>query len=414
MGVPAAALLAGALSSAASPAALGIASRLPHLSAREALALQPDTGEVIYARHADRRVPIASTTKLMTALLTLERGSLSRRLTVVAYHALPAESTAGLRPGERLTVRDLLRALLLASANEAADTLARRQARSIGAFVALMNRRARALRLTSTHYSNPVGLDERGNYSSAADLLKLTRVLMTDRFFAHTVALRRARLISGARSRTVVNRNTLVQDVSYVRGVKTGHTLAAGYVLVGAARRHGVTVLSAVLGDPSEKARNADSLALLRYGLGRYRRVAVLRHDQVLARVALRFRSGQTVALVPRHAVRVLVRVGQRPQIRLAGIPHELDGPLALGARAGSASVSVGGRVVARVDLVTSRALAAASLGRRLSSYVSRPGTLLLLGGLAGCSLLLVALRRRVARRGAALEHSRTGSRTTA
>jgi D-alanyl-D-alanine carboxypeptidase len=262
----AAALVACGL--AAPPAASAAA---PQIRAQAAILVEPTTGDVVYQRDAAKPRAIASTTKLMTVLLALERTRLGQTMAAVPYHGLPAESVIGLRAGERLTVADLLRGVLLASANDAAATLATRIGGSERAFVALMNSRAHELGLSHTHYANPIGLDDPDNRSSAEDLVKLTLILRRHAFFREVTDLPRATLHSGARERTVVNRNTLVRNVPEFNGVKTGHTLGAGYVLVGSATKHGITVISAVLGDPSEAARDADSLALVRYGLGRYR-----------------------------------------------------------------------------------------------------------------------------------------------
>ncbi len=267
----------------------------PAISAPEAILVEPQTQDIVYARRANLRRPIASTTKLMTALLTLERARLTDVFTAAPYSPSPAESLMGLRAGERLTVADLLRGLLIVSANDAAATLAVDVAGSQRRFVALMNRRARQLGLKDTHYANPVGLDEPGNYSSAADLVKLTLVLRQRAFFRATTNLGTATLHSGSRTRHLVNRNDLVRTVPYVNGVKTGHTNNAGYILVGSATRNGVTLVSAVLGDPSQAARDADTLRLLRYGLSRYHRIAPVRKGAVL---------GERGAEVPRRAGR--------------------------------------------------------------------------------------------------------------
>ena len=219
----------------------------------------------------------------MTALVTLEHEKLSTVLTTVPYHALPVESVIGLRGGERMTVADLLRGLLLASANDAAATLAARVGGSNRAFVALMNRRARELGLTHTHYANAIGLDALGNYSSAEDLVKLTLILRRNAFFRAVTDLPRATLRTGSHPRTILNRNLLVRAVPEVNGVKTGHTSSAGYILVASASKDGVTVISVVLDEPSEAARDPDSLALIRYGLGRYHRAKPVRKGQAFA-----------------------------------------------------------------------------------------------------------------------------------
>jgi D-alanyl-D-alanine carboxypeptidase (penicillin-binding protein 5/6) len=303
LGVLALALAPAAPAAAQSPA---VGQRPPELRAPAAILVEPATGDVVFSRNPGQRRSIASTTKLMTALLTLEHASLSREMTVVRYHAAPAESVAGLRPGERLTVADLLRALLLESANDAAATLAHDVAGSQQAFVAMMNRRARELGLTDTHYTNPIGLDEGSNRSSAADLVKLTLILRRNAFFRAVTDLPRATLRSGAHARTVFNRNLLVRAVPFVNGVKTGHTQKAGYVLVGSATRRGVTVISAVLGDPSEAARDDDTLALLRYGLRRYERAAAVQAGRRYGQAKLRYRDGHVSLVASRTVMRTI------------------------------------------------------------------------------------------------------------
>ena len=249
----------------------------PAIRAPAAILVEPATGDVVYQRQARRSRPVASTTKLMTALVTLEHAKLAQVVTTVPYRASPAESIIGLRGGERMTVADLLRGLLLASANDAAATLAARVGGSQSAFVALMNRRARQLGLTHTHYANAIGLDDPSNHSSAEDLVKLTLILRRNAFFRAVTNLPRATLRTGAHPRMILNRNLLVRAVPEVNGVKTGHTSSAGYILVASATKAGVTVISVVLDEPSEAARDADSLALIRYGLGRYHRVRPVR-----------------------------------------------------------------------------------------------------------------------------------------
>ena len=378
----------------------------PSLQAPAAILVEPATGDVVYQRNAHQPRLIGSTTKLMTALLTLEHASLDDVMTTVAYRAAPAESIAGFRAGEKVTVRDLLRALLVTSANDAAATLAQRVAGSRAAFVAMMNARAHRLKLTDTHYDNPIGLDGPHNYSSATDLVKLTLILRRNAFFRATTDLPKVTLRSGAHPRTFLNRNLLVRNVPAVNGVKTGHTQGAGYILVGSATRDGVTVVSAVLGDPSEAARDSDSLSLLRYGLARYHQVTALRDGQVLGRARLAHRSTH-VELVAQGGVRRVVRRGERLVVRLDGAPTELDGPLPKGARVATVLVSYRGRTVARVPLVTADAVDAATFMDRLRDWLGRTVTLLLLAAFGGCSLYLVLLRRRAVRRRRARRSSR-------
>jgi serine-type D-Ala-D-Ala carboxypeptidase (penicillin-binding protein 5/6) len=370
----------------------------PAIRAPAAILVEPATGDVVFQRQARRERPIASTTKLMTALVTLERTKLSQVMTTVRYSASPAESVIGLRAGERMTVADLLRGLLLASANDAAATLAERVGGSDRAFVALMNRRARELGLTHTHYANAIGLDALGNYSSAEDLVKLTLILRRNAFFRAVTDLPRATLRTGAHPRTILNRNLLVRAVPEVNGVKTGHTSVAGYILVASASKAGVTVISVVLDEPSEAARDSDSLALMRYGLNRYHRVTAVRSGHPYATVKLAHRDQRAQLVAARSVVRT-ARRGERLPVRVLGVPRELDGPLPAGTRVGTLEVRWRGRTVASVPLVTRRAIAEASLWQRGDDLLGRTLAVVILSALALASLQLVLLRRRAVRR---------------
>jgi D-alanyl-D-alanine carboxypeptidase (penicillin-binding protein 5/6) len=262
-----------------------------------------------------------------------------------------------------------------------------------------MNRRARSLGLRDTHFSNPIGLDEPGNYSSASDLVKLTLILRREPFFRAVTDRPRVTLRSGSRRRTLLNRNLLVRRVGFVNGVKTGHTQQAGYVLVGSASRHGVTVLSAVLGDPGEAARDADTLALLRYGLDRYARSTPVRRGRRFATARLRDRGDERVDLVAARTVRWTVRRGEPARTRVTGAPDVVDGPLPAGARVGTVEVRWRGRAVARVPLVTRTAVGSAGFLDRADDVAGRTLLLLALAAVALGSLQLALLRRRARRR---------------
>ena len=336
----------------------------------------------------------------MTALLALQSTRPDQVLTAVPYSATPAESTLGLAPGERMTVHDLMRALLLASANDAAATLAHGIAGSEAAFVVRMNDEAMRLHLAATSYANPIGLDDPDNYSTPRDLATLARRLMRDPAFARIVDLPRARLKSGAHPRTVLNRNLLVRDVPFVDGVKTGHTNHAGYILVGAGRRGGAQVISVVLGEPSEAARDAETLALLRYGLSGFTRVDALPAARTLALAPVKYFDGLKVRLHASRDVRVTVRRGARvdTHVRLP-VPLRLTGPLPAGARVGTVTVLVDGRRAARASLVTEERVPGASFWRRAAIRAGATRPTLALGLVGVVLLAAVQLRGLVHRR---------------
>jgi D-alanyl-D-alanine carboxypeptidase (penicillin-binding protein 5/6) len=240
---------------------------------------------------------------------------------------------------------------------------------SEGAFVRLMNATAEEIGLENTSYANPIGLDDPDNYSSAADLATLAARLLRNPTFAHIVDLPSARLSTGARPRTVVNRNDLVLRYPFVSGVKTGHTSQAGYVLVGAARQNGARVVSAVLGTPSEAARDADSLALLRYGLAQFRRAKPVVADSTLARPKVRWFGDDRARLVAQRGVALTVRRG-KPLTTRVDAPAQIEGPLPAGHRIGSVEVVYRGKVVRTIPLVTATAVRGASFSRKATRAV--------------------------------------------
>jgi serine-type D-Ala-D-Ala carboxypeptidase (penicillin-binding protein 5/6) len=367
----------------------------PVPGADAAIVVDGRDGDVMFAKNANERQSIASTTKLMTALLTLDGARQREVFTASDYVAAPVESQIGLRPGERMRVSDLLVALLLESANDAAATLAEGVSGSVDEFVADMNERAAELGLEDTSYANPIGFDDPLNYSTASDLASLTRELLRRPRFARVVDMPEAELDSGARPRTIDNRNTLVATHPFVSGVKTGHTLGAGYVLIGSAKgRGGARVISVVMGEPSEAARDSDTLKLLRWGIGRFRRVRVLDDRRTMARADIEYYDGRAELAPARDAVLTL-RVGEHVRRRVSA-PEEVEGPLEAGTRVGSVTVFVDGERVRRIALVTAADVPEAGTLRVLTSVVGVPLTVMLLTAiLLGAALVALTLRRR-------------------
>jgi D-alanyl-D-alanine carboxypeptidase (penicillin-binding protein 5/6) len=378
----------------------------PSLSAPSAAVFESSTGRPVFGRAAGQRRLIASTTKMMTALLTVTTVRLDRVCTAPPYAAGPLETQIGLHTGERMRVRDLLRAVLLPSANDAAATLAVCVGGSRSAFVARMNARARQLGLDHTHFSTPIGLDAAGNYSTAADLARLAIAARGDAFLRKTMDMRSAVLRSGDHLRTVVNRNTLVQEVPWVDGVKTGHTNAAGYILVASGTRAGTTFVATVLGDLSEGARNADALTLLKWAFASFRVATPVTQGTVYARPAVKHRPDDHIDVVATRDVRELLRRDVRVRL-VVDVPRELEGPLPRRAVVGSATVRANGRAIARVPLVTRAPVPEVGLLEQAGRALDGPGSLIaIVALLGGAAILLVRVRgaRRRERRRADME----------
>lgn len=371
----------------------GSAPAAPSLDAKAWLLIEARSGEELAGQDTARQLAIASATKMMTAHLALERLKLAEKLRTGRYTPIPGEVTLGLRRGERVTVRDLLLALMLPSANDAAVALARGVSGTVPRFVAEMNRSALALGLTDTHYSTPVGLDEPGNYSSAHDLGSLARRLLSDPRFARIVDTERATLHSGSRTRRVVSRNNLLLRFPWISGVKTGHTAEARHVLVASAERRGVELISVVLKAPTERARDADALELLRYGFGLYKPKVAVKPGAEIASPEVRYAGGE-LPLIAAREVKVGVRQGQRVGTKVRA-PDEVEGPIRKGEKLGVVEVTVDGRPAGSAALVTAQGEPAATGWQKFRSKFLKPVLLVPLGLLVIVVGLAAARRRR-------------------
>lgn len=325
------------------------------------------TGEVLASSNAHARLPIASITKLMTVLVALEHRKLGDVVAVDPRAAQVGESTIALAPGERITVRDLVKAALIQSANDAADALALSVARDFTAFASLMNAKAAQLGLRDTHFVRPDGLDVPGHYSSAYDVTKLARVAMRTRFVRETVRQETATI---ARGRTLHTWDDLLRAFRQTIGVKTGHTSAAGWCQVAAARGRGVTVYATLLGSPTRAQRNDDLESLLIWGLSRFRVVDAVSASRVYATAAVGY-GRRPLELVAARPFRTVVRLGKPLTERVVA---PLVAPAAVSRRQplGRVEIWQGRRLIGRRPLVASRTINKPGLPGRLAWYAGR------------------------------------------
>jgi serine-type D-Ala-D-Ala carboxypeptidase (penicillin-binding protein 5/6) len=339
----------------------------PPPSSARAVLVATGAGKVLYQRNAERELPMASITKLMTAIVVLERKRPAELMTVRETAAAVGESSVHLRVGEKLRVRDLLAAALIQSANDAAVALAAGTAGEVSEFVGLMNVKAKRLGLTHTHFVRPDGLDVPGHFSSARDVLKLARVAMKKPLVRRLVAMRNATIAGG---RSLFSWNDLLGRYPGLIGVKTGHTDAAGWCEVAAARRDGVTIYTVVLGSPSRAQRNADLARLLAWGQDLFGRLQVVSTGHTYATSAIRLGEDR-LPLVASGPLSAVVRVDQ-PLVETVVAPALVSGPVEAGASLGEVRVSQRGRVVARAPLLAARAVEEPGFGHKLSWYSGR------------------------------------------
>jgi serine-type D-Ala-D-Ala carboxypeptidase (penicillin-binding protein 5/6) len=334
-------------------------------------------GAVLAARAAGERRPIASITKLMTVLVALDHLSLGEEVSIPPAVTRVGEATINLEPEERVTVRELVEGALIPSANDAATALALAASNgSLPRFVTWMNEEAAELGLTDTHFVNPHGLDVKGHYSSARDVVTLLRAALANPTIHRYAATQRAE-IAGRGTFTTTD-DLLARYPPLVAG-KTGHTSGAGWSEVAEARAGGVTVVASVLGEPSRETRNADLQSLLAWGLVQYRHVWAIDTARVYARPLAPY-GRPAVPLVAARSVVRLQRVGV-PLVERVVAPVEVALPVRAGQVLGQVRVYERGRVVARAALLAARSERRPGLLGRARWYATR--TLHHLGSLA-------------------------------
>lgn len=250
----------------------------PAVAARSAVLMNAATGEILFAKEPHLQLPPASTTKVLTALVTLERMDVNARLPVSAQAASAPPSRIGLRAGEAALTQDLLYGLMLKSGNDAAETLAEGVGGSVPGFAQLMNARARQIGARNSNFMNPHGLPNDNHYSTAYDLALIFRHAMSNPYFAETVRTRSADLriesssgmYGAGRMIPVVSHNRLLTSYEGAQGGKTGFTFKARRCYVGEVDRGGVRLIVSILNSPNSGTLWQDARKLLDYGFARY------------------------------------------------------------------------------------------------------------------------------------------------
>ena len=329
------------------------------INAKSAILVDASTGTVLYEKDADTELPPASVTKVMTMLLVMEavddgRISMDDMVTVSDFAASMGGSQVFLEPGEQMSVRDMLKAVAIASGNDACVALAEFVAGSADAFVAKMNERAAELGMTNTHFVNSNGLDADGHYSTARDIALMSRELITK----HPQILQFTStwmdsLRDGAF--TLANTNKLIRFYRGANGLKTGSTGNALYCISAAALRDGMQLIAVTMGSPSSDDRFTAAKKLLDYGFATYA-VAHFAADQ-LDPIAV---AGGKQPTVPVHYgdVSILVRKGDVSKIeKQFTYADKPQAPIVAGQKLGTVDFSLGGQVVRSIDIIASESV---------------------------------------------------------
>lgn len=314
------------------------------LSAKSAILVDAATGRVLFEKNADDRSLIASTTKIMTALVVCEQCNVLDRMKIPKEAVGIEGSSMYLKEGEVLTIQELLYGLMLSSGNDAAVALAIYCGGTVEGFAELMNDKARLLGMTGTHFENPNGLDSPGHYSTARDLAKLASYAMQNPIFAKTVSTKTVTI----GSRCLKNHNRLLWQVEGAEGVKTGYTKSAGRILVSSATRNDRRLIAVTIHDPDDWS---DHAALLEKGFSDYSVRKIVSAGDDLGSAHVFGGESEIVSLTAAEDFSYSLADGEQVTIVLPP-PGFFYAPVVQGQRAGFAYICLGDETIGKVSMV--------------------------------------------------------------
>lgn len=343
----------------------------PQPRAKAALLVDRKSDRVIYSAHADEKMYPASLTKMMTALLAFEKGNLADVLTTTDTALADItylHSRIDLKSGEQMSLENMLTALLVSSANDAANVIAEYISGDIPSFVELMNTRAKELGMENTHFANPHGFHDDNHYTTANDLAKLAREVLKNQKFCEIVKIKTAKLPATniSKERTISSTNHLISRYRntfhyypYATGVKTGSTTEAGNCLVATAEKNGMSLLSVVLGcenaDQNENAYSfVDTKAMFEYVFNNYKSVTVAHSSDVIADSKVyEAKDGTRVALSPSKDISMLLPADYKAEEiqTQTKLDDNISAPIEKGALMGYVTYSFRGETMETAEL---------------------------------------------------------------
>lgn len=325
----------------------------PAVSAKSAVLIDASSGAVIVEKDADKRLPMASTTKIMTALVAIENCDITKEISIPKGAVGVEGSSIYLYEDEKLTLEDLLYAMMLESANDAATAIAIEVGGSIEGFAAMMNLKSAALGLENTHFENPHGLDSEEHYTTARELGKIASCAMKNETFRKIVSTRKKTIpLNGTEGvRLLINHNKLLKNYDNAIGIKTGYTKKSGRCLVSAAERDGLTLICVTLSAPDDWR---DHKTLLDYGFSLYESRLLYKKGEFTYTLPVVNGDNKYVTLTNREDIRVtLPKSITNVEYRIEARNFE-HAPISEGDILGNLICSANGKSVVEIPLYAS------------------------------------------------------------
>lgn len=321
-------------------------------SAKSAVLIEKMTGSIIYQKNAYQKLPMASTTKIMTALCAIESGKMDKTFTVDSSAVGVEGSSIYLAPNERLTLRELVYGLMLHSGNDAAVAIACAVSGNCEEFVKLMNDTAQKIGAYNTHFDNPNGLDGKTHYTTAYDLAIISAYALKNSEFAEIVSTKKINISNGDKGydRVLSNHNKLLKMYEGCDGIKTGFTKKCGRCLASSATKDGMTLIAVTLNDPDDWNSHT---AMLNYGFEHCKLKTVMAKGSFLGTCEVKGADIQKAKLYAESDVYMLVKDGIEPEYKMEySLKKSITAPVEYGTKCGYVTIKINGTETKKIDAV--------------------------------------------------------------
>lgn len=321
------------------------------INAKAFVLMDPISGRILLEKNSQEKMAMASTTKIMTAIVALEKGDLQSQIRVSPRAASIGGSSFYLKPGDVLTLEDMLFGLMLPSGNDAAVAIAEHIAGTEDKFVQIMNQKALELGALNTHFTNPHGLDDPEHYTTAVDLAVISRYALKNIKFREIVQTKTKEIKYGDIDRQIFNTNRLLWEFEGADGIKTGYTGKAGRCLVATAKNNGFHLLSVVLGSQNHFE---DSKKLLNYGFENYKLKNIISKNNYLTTVNVENGVIKTVDLIAKDSITLPIEESENIKFKLI-VPKKIKAPVFKGEEVGQVQVYIDDDLVTSTSLITAK-----------------------------------------------------------
>lgn len=348
------------------------ADNTPDVNALSAVLIDADTGRVLWGKNENEPMAMASTTKIMTAIITLENADIQDKVTVSKNATLAPPVKMHLQQGEELTLEQLLYALLMQSSNDAAVAIAEKVGGSVENFCQMMNKKAIELGCTDTEFVTPNGLDKGNHHSTAKDMALIGAYAIKNEEFIRISNTQNVSFTSNKKNYSIVNKNQLLNSYNGAIGIKTGFTGKAGHCFVGAAKRGDVTLVSVVLasgwGTAGKAKKWSDTREILNYGFDNYKKYSIIGDNTDIC--VDKAKVSKTV-LEYKNSVELLLNENERNSIKFENsVPDMIEAPINAGDKIGVGKIYIGNEKVAEVDIIATESIEKHSLGNSFNKII--------------------------------------------